>query len=90
MDKIRSNKRNRNRKQDEEENGNKKEIVDEKSDKYILKKYLDTNIEELNPADLKKVKIFIDEIRALIKNKENGNFEGLVKLAETNVIYLYK
>lgn len=87
MDKTRNNKRNRNRKQDEEDNnGNKKELIDETSDKFILKKFLDRNIKELNSAELKKLKIYIDEIRALLKNKENQNFEGLVKLAETNVI----
>lgn len=97
MDKSRSNKRNRNRKQDEDENGtNKKEMIDETSDKYILKKFLDKNIEELNSAELKKLKIYIDEIRALLKNKDNQNVEGLVKLAEANVkillqkVFFYK
>ena len=86
MDKTRSNKLNRNRKQDEEENGNKKEFLDDTSDKFIVKKYLDRNIDELSASELKKLKIYIDIIRALLKNRENQNFEGLAKLAETNVI----
>lgn len=85
MDKTRNNKRNRNRKQDEDENGNKKEMIDDASDKFILKKYLDRNIDELSASEFKKLKIYIDEIRALLKNKDNQNFEGLAKLAETNV-----
>lgn len=89
MEKTKANKRNnRNRKNDEEEiqNTEKKEIIDETSDKFILKKYLDRNVDDLNQTELRKLKIYIDEIRALIKNKDKQNFEGLVKLAETNVI----
>jgi len=88
MDKSKGNKRNRNRKHDDDGlNGQQKnDLIDETSDKYILKTYLDRNIDELNSSELKKLKIYVDIIKALIKNKENQNFEGLVKLAETNVI----
>ncbi len=87
MEKTRNNKRNRNKKQDEDENvGNMKEFVEDTTDKFILKKFLDRNIDDLNGAEFKKLKIYIDEIRALLKNRDNQNLEGLVKLAETNVI----
>jgi hypothetical protein len=87
MEKTKSNKRNRNRKFDDEGSNNqqKNEVNDGTSDKYILKSYLDRNIDEISASDYKKLKIYIDEIKALLKNRGNQNFEGLVKLAETNV-----
>jgi len=86
MDKSKGNKRNRIRKNDDEINGaEKKDISEELSDKYILKNYLDKNIDELSSAELKKLKNYIDLIRSLLKNKGSQNFESLVKIADENV-----
>lgn len=83
----RGNKRNRNRKANEANTNpeEKVENIEEDSDKNILKKYFDRDIEELNQAELKKIKVYIDEIRDLMSSHKKNNFEALVKSAESNV-----
>ena len=64
-----NNKRNRKKRNEEiivTEESPKEIINDESSDKYILKKYMDTDIDTLNPTELKKMKPFIEDIKEAI------------------------
>ena len=86
--KSKKNKRNRNTAEITPSNQDvSQDLTDEHSDKNILKKYLNRNIEDLSQTEYRKLKIYIDEIRTLIKNYEKKNFDGLVQLAESNVLY---
>lgn len=88
------NKRNRNKRRNEEitkTEDNQTQIenekqIDENSDKFILKKYMDADMEKLNPAELKRMKPFIEEIRTTIKIFKTENFENLAKITENHVI----
>lgn len=100
MEKNSRNKRNRNKKRNEElikteetvpqespnqKDSDKEKLLDENSDKFILKKYMDTDMDILNKEELKKIKPFIEEIRNLIKMFKTENFDSLVKYAENQV-----
>ena len=83
------NKRDRNKKRIEEASKIEEvqqAINEEDSDKFILKKYLDTDIDTLNLSESKRMKPFIEEIRELIKTFKSENFDALTKIAETQVI----
>jgi hypothetical protein len=94
---TKNNKRNRNRNRNDDigstnTNTNTDDTLKEKSieenensDKSILKKYMDTDIETLNPSELKKMKPFIEEIRETIKIFKSENFDALAKFTENKV-----
>jgi hypothetical protein len=97
---AKNNKRNRNKKRHDEminTNTNTEDTLKEKSiddndnsDKFILKKYMDTDMDTLNPSELKKMKPFIEEIRETIKIFKTENFDALAKFTENKVIDIKK
>ena len=83
--KKRQKRKERNEENTKPEEAPKEKQTDENTDKFILKKYMDTDIDTLNQTEEKKMRPFIEEIRETIKIFKTDNFDALAKITEKQV-----